>query len=189
MSVGYGAGVGNVWTMEDRAGRGARSRDPFDQRIDQWVETGRQFVDGVSGRRPGQRRGALALDSVGRWVGDKVDWLLEDDDNWREPWQDSDRSPESPPERSPSRTAARSQARRPLDAISRRGRPGPSQEAASAMGVMPDDDDDQGWPEDDSFRVQRWQRSRAESGEPQAGPSSARPPARRSLPRSSRRRD
>ena len=166
--------------MEDRAGRGTRSRDPFDQRIDQWVETGRQFVDGVSGRRPGQRRGALALDSVGRWVGDKVEWLLEDDDDWREPWQAADRPPVNPPDRS--------QVRRPLDAISRRGRPVSSQQPASGMDVRPDDND-QSWPEDDSFRVQRWERSRAESGEPQAGPSRSRPSARRSLPRSSRRRD
>ena len=71
--------------MEDRSDRRYRSRDPLDQRIDQWVETGRQFVDGVSGRRPGQRRGPMALDSVGRWVGEKVEWLLEDDDDWRSP--------------------------------------------------------------------------------------------------------
>lgn len=188
MSVGYGAGVGNVWAMEDRAGRGIRSRDPLDQRLDQWVETGRQFVDGVSGRRPGQRRGSVALDSVGRWVGEKVEWLLEDDDDWREPWQDIDRSSVSPPARSQSRSVDRSQVRRPLDAISRRGRPVSSQQPASGMDVRPDDND-QSWPEDDSFRVQRWERSRAESGEPQAGPGRSRPSARRSLPRSSRRRD
>ena len=155
--------------MEDRAGRGTRSRDPIDQRIDQWVQTGRQFVDGVSGRRPGQRRPSVALDSVGRWVGEKVEWLLEDDEDWREPWQDTPPNPVTPSPRG----------RRPLDAISRRTRPNTQPRADSAS-----EDPDAGWPEDDSFRVQRWQRSRPESAEPEA-----RPIARRALPRSSRRRD
>ena len=44
-----------------------------ERRRDVWLETGRQIVDGVSGRRPGQRRSSLDLESVGRWVGDKVE--------------------------------------------------------------------------------------------------------------------
>jgi hypothetical protein len=75
--------------MEERYEHLERSRDPRDRRLDQWLETGRQLVDGVAGRRPGQRRPGLDLDSVGRWVGDKVEWLLEEDDDWREPWQES----------------------------------------------------------------------------------------------------
>ena len=140
-----------------------------DRRLDTWIETGRQFVDGVSGRRPGQRRSNFDLDSVGRWVGDKVEWLLEDDDAWREPWQENDR---------PMRSG-----KRPLEAISRRGRqvvpPAPAMTTPEPASV-----DD--WPEDDSFRVERWQRSRGPvtpAVDPQ--PSAA----RRSLPRSSRRRD
>ena len=59
-----------------------RSDDPLDRRLDQWLETGRQLVDGVAGTRPGSRgsagRGgsrstAASLDAVGRWVGDKID--------------------------------------------------------------------------------------------------------------------
>ena len=42
--------------MEERYERLERSRDPRDRRLDQWLETGRQLVDGVAGRRPGQRR-------------------------------------------------------------------------------------------------------------------------------------
>ena len=140
-----------------------------DRRLDTWIETGRQFVDGVSGRRPGQRRSNFDLDSVGRWVGDKVEWLLEDDDAWREPWQENDR---------PMRSG-----KRLLEAISRRGRqvvpPAPAMTTPEPGSV-----DD--WPEDDSFRVERWQRSRGPvtpAVDPQ--PSAA----RRSLPRSSRRRD
>ena len=143
--------------------------DRRDRRLDTWIETGRQFVDGVSGRRPGQRRSSFDLDSVGRWVGDKVEWLLEDDDAWREPWQETDR---------PLRSV-----KRPLEAISRRGRPLlPHTPPITPREPGAVDD----WPEDDSFRVDRWQRSR-DPATPAADPQSTAP--RRSLPRSSRRRD
>ena len=140
--------------------------------MDQWLETGRQLVDGVSGRRPGQRRGSLDLDSVGRWVGEKVEWLLEEDDDWREPWQEQDM-----PSQAPSRTG-----KRPLDAISRRSpsRMPPSQpEQFSALNSPNQNDSvsDQAWPDDDSFRVDHWKR-----GDRSASP-------RRALPRSSRRRN
>ena len=174
--------------MEERYERLERSRDPRDRRLDQWLETGRQLVDGVAGRRPGQRRPGLDLDSVGRWVGDKVEWLLEEDDDWREPWQES----------------AEPMARRkqPLQAISRRSRQRSMPAAAPqppptapfvAESSAPDD-----WPEDDLFQVQRWQREPAQrsfsersssehsasEGEPLDQP----PTPRRGLPRSSRRR-
>ncbi len=175
-----------------------------ERRRDAWLETGRQIVDGVSGRRPGQRRSSLDLESVGRWVGDKVDWLLEEDDDWREPWQE---------------TAVRSgrRGKRPLEAISRRQprltveqlgvEQNSVQQAAVeqiateqiAMGQAPaeqfpspttssrDGGSAEEWPEDDSFRVDRWQRSR--SGQPDAVSVQAdRSPVRRALPRSSRRR-
>jgi hypothetical protein len=135
----------------------------MERRLDTWLETGRQLVDGVSGRRPGQRRTSLDLDSMGRWVGEKVDWLLDDDDDWREPWQEQT-SPE----------ASRRGGKRPLQAVSRR-RPSAA---------------DDSWPEDESFRVQRWQRTAGLDGQLDEQPvrQSMRSP-RRVLPRSSRRRD
>ena len=159
-----------------------------ERRRDVWLETGRQIVDGVSGRRPGQRRSSLDLESVGRWVGDKVEWLLEEEDDWREPWQEP---------------AARSgrRGKRPLEAISRR-QPRPSVESPAfeqagfrqpqaeqpsiAMAASTEVDSAEEWPEDDSFRVDRWQRSRSNQSDaaPQVDPS----PVRRALPRSSRRR-
>ena len=175
--------------MEDRFDRLDRFRDQRDRRLDQFLETGRQLVDGVSGRRPGQRpgqrRSGLDLDSVGRWVGEKVEWLLEEEDDWQEPWQEPGRARPEPARsmRSP---------RRPLDAISRRGRRGVSVQVPappSTQPVVPEFNADQGeWPEDDSFRVQRWSRSAqpAVRPQPEAAPNSAAP--RRSLPRSSRRR-
>ena len=143
-----------------------------ERRRDVWLETGRQIVDGVSGRRPGQRRSSLDLESVGRWVGDKVDWLLEEDDDWREPWQES--TPRSGRRR-----------KRPLEAISRRQPQAPPTPIASP----PDDGAVDAWPEDDSFRVDRWQRSRMGQSTPApAGADAAAVAPRRSPPRSSRRR-
>ena len=175
--------------MEERYERLERSRDPRDRRLDQWLETGRQLVDGVAGRRPGQRRPGLDLDSVGRWVGDKVEWLLEEDDDWREPWQES----------------AEPMARRkqPLQAISRRSRqrstpsaafqPPPTAAPSVAESSAPDD-----WPDDDLFQVQRWQRdpaqrssserSSSERSSSEGEPLDQPPTPRRGLPRSSRRR-
>ena len=178
--------------MEERFDRLDRFRDQRDRRLDQFLETGRQLVDGVSGRRPGQRPGqrrpGLDLDSVGRWVGEKVEWLLEEEDDWQEPWQEPryNRPEPAPPSRS---------ARRPLDAISRRGRrrvsapePLPKQSLATPPVAQEFSPDQQDWPEDDSFRVQRWSRS-AQAGsrqQPEAAPNPT--SARRALPRSSRRR-
>ncbi len=157
------------------------------RRFDRLVTAGRQLVDGVSGARPGSRSGARSatrdegrrprLDGLGRWVENKLDWILEDNDDWREPWQET-RSEPSPP--APSR-------RRPLEAISRRttsSRPGASSPA-----------DPTAWPNDETFTVPRWQRR---ASIPRAD-SSASPPAGgsvagdgstpgRAMPRSSRRR-
>ena len=155
-----------------------RTRGPRDRRLDHWLETGRQFVDGVSGRRPGQRKSALDLDSVGRWVGEKVDWLLEEDDEWREPWQENK-----------SRMIS-SGGKRPLDAISLRGQqPAPAHSPRTSSNDLDGD-----WPEDDSFRVQRWERSSdlqtsAEIPSRQVDDAGSASSPRRPLPRSSRRRD
>ena len=152
--------------MEERYERLERSRDPRDRRLDQWLETGRQLVDGVAGRRPGQRRAGLDLDSVGRWVGDKVEWLLEEDDDWREPWQDS--------------AEPKGRGKRPLQAISRRSR---QRSVPAAASSSPDD-----WPDDDLFQVQRWQREPAQRSSSEGEPLDQPPTPRRGLPRSSRRR-
>ena len=89
------------------------------------------------------------------------------DDDWREPWQEQPQVP------MPATPAAHERPlRRPLDAISRRGQP--SQVLRESPAGAQDADAD--WPEDDNFRVERWSRG------PEQG-------SRRSLPRSSRRRD
>lgn len=176
--------------MEERFDRLDRFRDQRDRRLDQFLETGRQLVDGVSGRRPGQRpagrRSGLDLDSVGRWVGEKVEWLLEEDDDWQEPWQEAGRGRPEP-------VHSMRSARRPLEAISRRSRRGAAAQAPAPPSTPPVAQEfsavDQGeWPEDDSFRVQRWSRSAQPVARPEAKAAPNPAGSRRALPRSSRRR-
>ena len=76
--------------MDGRFQPRQRSQDSGDRRLDQWLETGRQLVDGVAGTRPGRRaaggaRPSVHLESVGRWVGDKIDWLMDEEEDWGDP--------------------------------------------------------------------------------------------------------
>ena len=61
----------------------------LERRVDQFVEAGRQFVDGVSGARPGTRRSTSIkelsrrkVNNVTEWVSKKVDSIFEDEDNY-----------------------------------------------------------------------------------------------------------
>ncbi len=183
--------------MDSRRQRPQRSPDPLDRRLDRWLDTGRQLVDGVSGARPGRRSidrldGASRLDAVGRWVGDRIDWLLDEEDDWREMSERPQSSQAVRPTRADSATAvdrpARAGRKRPLQALSRR-QPVLPPPVASAPSAMPPSGDDV-WPEDDSFRVERWQRSASREGVADPAPSpTPRSTSRRPLPRSSRRRD
>ncbi|MFM7696052.1 MAG: hypothetical protein ACKO6G_05195, partial [Vulcanococcus sp.] len=153
---------GDDWSDGRSERRSYRRPEPrFEQRLDQWMTAGRQLVDGVAGARPGSRpsaRGAgaaaglrLRPGDLGRWVENKIDWLLEDDDGWREPWQEPRRAGVAPreprwsePDAGRSRSAGErrsvipaapaaaaaapgspegSPRRRPLEAVSLRGTP------------------------------------------------------------------
>jgi hypothetical protein len=164
--------------------------DPLEQRLDRWVNRGRRLVDGVSGTRPGSRpparpgerspaAGRAGIEGLGRWVEDKLDWLLDEEDDWQEPWQEG--APAEP-----------TRPRRPLEAISRRG--GSAAAAASrpaaAADPPPRSAAAEGWPEDEDFTPQRWQRgtSRPQPAVPEPSPASLPLRGGRRLPRSSRRR-
>ena len=157
-------------------------RQPLDRRVDKWIETGRQLVDGVAGTRPGIRRNNnstrpsdSSLEKVGRWVGDKLDWFLEEEDGWLEPWQAESKM-------------SSSGEKRPLDAISRRVlKESPLPDKDSQV-----NDNEEAWPEDSSFRVDKWKRGqinetiasqRLTSSRSESIKSGGRP-----LPRSNRRR-
>jgi hypothetical protein len=164
--------------------------------VERWVSRGRQLVDGVAGARPGsrptgrgkeRRSGARpTLDSLGRWVENRIDWLLEDGDDWREPWEEQE-----PVERA---APPAGRPRRRLEAVSRRGRQAaeskdpPLASASQLVGPAPTEKDgSEAWPDDSAFSVPRWQReepplSRERPAEPPP-PSGGRP-----LPRSTRRR-
>ena len=146
--------------------------------LDRLVSAGRQLVDGVSGARPGSRSGnrgeGRRLAGLGRWVENKLDWILEDEDDWREPWQ------ETRPE-----LVSQDRPRRRLDAISRRS-------AAPPQGQPRQAREPEEWPEDEAFALPRWQRqpSSALQSQPQTQsqpPSQSQLPGR-AMPRSSRRR-
>ncbi|MFM7636069.1 MAG: hypothetical protein ACKO7Z_10960 [Cyanobacteriota bacterium] len=178
-----------------------RGPDPLEQGLDRLVSAGKQLVDGVAGARLGSRpagsrplprggtrRGGsrLRLDELGRWVEDKLDWILDDEDEWREPWQD---------QVNPAAAAAGQPLprRQPLEAISRRTSPRPAAPTSPAALASSGD-----WPDDASFSVPRWQRPAqpqrppGRPGEaiasPEAPPPSENRPDGRPLPRSSRRR-
>ncbi|MFY8148983.1 MAG: hypothetical protein ACOVNL_07165 [Prochlorococcaceae cyanobacterium] len=211
------SGWGGARPGEARSGDARRrGADPLEQRLDRWVSAGRQLVDGVSGARPGSRpagrsgasrSGSLPrLDHLGRWMENKLDWLLEDGDDWREPWEAPEGS--SPESRSapPSGGAPRGSGRRPLEAISRRGRLGPAGERGSNRSMPPaatpparvspaaaaPDDAGEHWPSDDDFSLPRWQRPATAEGYAaparSEAPAPGDAPAGRPLPRSSRRR-
>jgi hypothetical protein len=115
---------------------------------------------------------------LGRWVEDRLDWLLDDSDDWREPWQQVDAAPAAA-----SPNVVRSRPRRSLDAISRRGE-------APAPSPAPSGPANSDWPDDASFSLPRWQRA-APTPRPMedlAGPPPPPAAAGRPLPRSSRRR-
>jgi len=236
----YGSALDPEPADERRTSRD-RGDDPLEQRLDRWVHRGRQLVDGVSGARPGSRQGpppganrpggrAAGIDGLGRWMENRFDWLLDDGEDWREPWQEADGPRRGrldaggpPPAASRARgvamegTVRRERAgdgdaplpRRRLEAISLRGRgrlaanPGASRGRPSAVAPgdpaslderdppsRPTGAESEDWPQDDLFKLERWQRPARQRSAPVGDPA---PPDQdslsgRPLPRSTRRR-
>ena len=164
-----------------------RSRDPLDRRMDKWIETGKQVVDGVAGNRPGQKRGrwqdkttAQSLEKVGRWMEEKIDWFFEDDDDWLEnEGSDYDSLQES-----------MINPKRPLGAISLRAPkalPPQIDKQRNNLNAMDD------WPDDESFKVNKWERkdNMIKDTEKDLNDSyqNGRSTKRRNIPRSSRRKN
>ena len=85
--------------MNSRRPRNFRNnfdRTILDKQVDKIFETGRQFVDGVSGSRPGKKRSTdfqgisrRNVKNVGRWVSDKMDMFFEEEDD---DWSDQENS-------------------------------------------------------------------------------------------------
>ena len=129
-----------------------RSRAPLDRRMDQWIQTGKQVVDGVAGNRPGQRRGgwqdkdtSANFEKVGRWMEEKIDWFFEDDDDWL----DNEDLDDEPLQVNINNT------KRPLSAISLRA---PKALPPKIEGRRNNSDEMDEWPDDQSFKLNQWER-------------------------------
>ena len=163
-----------------------RSRAPLDRRMDKWIQTGKQVVDGVAGNRPGQRRRgwqdketSANFEKVGRWMEEKIDWFFEDDDDWLNNGDsDADSHQESLINR-----------KRPLGAISLRAPKAlPPQIDETRNNLQKLDE----WPDEQSFQLNRWERKDnliKENGQDLNNSlQEERSKKRRNLPRSSRRK-
>ncbi len=164
-----------------------RSRASLDRRMDKWIRTGKQVVDGVAGNRPGQRRigwqdkeTSANFEKVGRWMEQKIDWFFEDDDDWLE-HEDLD---DEPLQESTINT------KRPLSAISLRV---PKALPAQIEGRSNNSDEFDEWPDDQSFKLNKWERkdNLIKQNAPDLKDSfldKRTPQKRKNIPRSSRRK-
>ena len=148
--------------------RNSFDKNIVDKQVDRIVETGRQFVDGVSGARPGKRRNSdfqgitsKNVKKVGRWVSEKVD-LFFDDEN--DDWYDDDNFYEDKSEiktfsrESRSIQSSQSYSKRPLEALSLRQ---PKNIQFNQQKKLPygNENTNTDWPDEFDFKVDRWQRA------------------------------
>jgi len=152
--------------MDSRRIRNLRNsfdRNIVDKRVDKIFETGRQFVDGVSGTRPGKRRNSdfqgitsKSVKKVGRWVSEKVD-LFFDEDNDDNFYDDSSDIKKLTRE-SNSYESTKTYSKRPLEAISLRQ---PKNMQTTEQKKLPygKESKDEDWPDEMDFKVERWQRA------------------------------
>ena len=172
--------------------RNSFDRNIVDKQVDKIFETGRQFVDGVSGARPGKRRNSdfqgitsKSVKKVGRWVSEKVDLFFdEDDDNY----YDDNSDIKTFTRESNSYESTKTYSKRPLEAISLRQ---PKNLQTTEQKKLPylKEIKDEDWPDEMDFKVERWQRASEKENTTsrdqlnQQGQSKS-----RNLPRSRRRR-
>ena len=187
--------------MDSRRIRNLRNsfdRNIVDKQVDRIFETGRQFVDGVSGARPGKRRNpdfqgitSKSAKKVGRWVSEKMDLFFdEDNDDWydEENFVVNNSEIKTFTRETNSIQASKLLSKRPLEAISLRQ---PRNFQTSEQKKLPygKEVNNQDWPDELDFKVERWQRSsekesdiiRDQLNQPRRSKS-------RNLPRSRRRR-
>ncbi len=121
--------IKNIRCVLIRNLRNSFDKNIVDKQVDKIFETGRQFVDGVSGARPGKRRNSdfqgitsKSVKKVGRWVSEKVDLFFdEDNDDWNdENFYDDNRDIKTFSRESNSYESAKQHSKRPLEAISLR---------------------------------------------------------------------
>ena len=163
-----------------------RSRESLDRRMDKWIQTGKQVVDGVAGNRPGQKKAVWQdkpttpnLEKVGRWMEEKIDWFFEDDDDWL----DNGDLDDDPFEESIINT------KRPLGAISLRAPKALPPQIDKKRKNLNELDE---WPDEQSFKLNKWERkdNLINENDKDLTDSYQKEPSnrRRNIPRSSRRK-
>ena len=148
--------------------RNSFDRNMVDKQVDRIFETGRQFVDGVSGARPGKRRNSdfqgitrKNVKKVGKWVSEKVDLLFDEENS---DWYDDDNfygdksENKSFTRESSSIESSHKYSKRPLEALSLRQ---PKKEQKTEQKKLPfaKKNNFQDWTDEFDFKVDRWQRS------------------------------
>ena len=190
--------------MDSRRIRNLRNsfdKNIVDKQVDKIFETGRQFVDGVSGARPGKRKNSdfqgitsKSVKKVGRWVSEKVDLFFdEDNDDWNDDWNDENFSDNNSDIKTFSRESnsyesAKQHSKRPLEAISLRQ---PKNLQTTEQKKLPyvKESKDEDWPDEMDFKVERWQRASEKENNTSRDQSTKQVQSKsRNLPRSRRRR-
>ena len=172
-------------------------KENLDKKVDQFIEVGRQFVDGVSGARPGSRKSTNLKDfsrknirNVGKWVNAQMENFLDDD--YEDDWDDEERTSKNDVFQSHIYEDRNLQAytpftpKRPLEAISLREPKNRLKEQKRLS--YADDSSSQDWPIDSDFQVRKWQRSRQKTDELTRNNCDSNNKQGRILPRSRRRR-
>ena len=185
--------------MDSRRIRNLRNgfdKNTVDKKVDKIFETGRQFVDGVSGARPGKRRNSdfqgitsKSVKKVGRWVSEKVDLFFdEDNDDWNDDFYDDKSDIKTFKRESNSYESTKPYSKRPLEAISLRQ---PKNLQANEQKQLPygKGTKDEDWPDEMNFKVERWQRASDKENNTSRDQLNHKAQSKlRNLPRSRRRR-
>ncbi len=182
--------------MDSRRIRNLRNsfdRNIVDKQVDKIFETGRQFVDGVSGARPGRRRKSdvqgitsKSVKKVGRWVSEKVDLLFDED--YDENFYDDNSDFKNFTRESNSYESAKPHSKRPLEAISLRQ---PKNLQINEQKKLPyvKESKDEDWPDEMDFKVEKWERASKQENNTLRNQSNQQVQSKsRNLPRSRRRR-
>ena len=186
--------------MDSRRIRNLRNsfdRNIVDKQVDKIFETGRQFVDGVSGARPCKRRNSdfqgitsKSVKKVGRWVSEKVDLFFdEENDDWNdENFYDDQSDIKTFSRESNSYESTTQHLKRPLEAVSLRQ---PKNLQTTEQKKLPyvKESNDEAWPDEMDFKVERWQRASENENNTSKDQSIQQVQSKsRNLPRSRRRR-
>ena len=167
----------------------------LERKVDQLIEVSRQFVDGVSGTRPGQRRSTSfkqlskrKVNNVTRWVSKKVDSFFDDEYDYEDNWysrieEEPKNSMKTFNNQENSLRDFNIPSKRPLTAISLRLLETQTKKLKSS---------DEDWPEAEDFQINRWKRTSLNYDSPKLDTrnngNNGKTNNGRNLPKSSRRR-